>query len=108
MEHPEKLWNTTKQFYDGFKCVVNDGSERSDWFEIKTGVKQGCNMSGILFLIALDWVMRKTLEGGERGIRWNVTSKLDDLDFADDIESLSSTQRHIHQKQKNKSKLLKE
>lgn len=69
MKHPEKLWNTTKQFYDGFNCVVNDGSERSDWFEIKTGVKQGCNMSGFPFLFALDLVMRKTVEDGERDFR---------------------------------------
>lgn len=58
-----------------------DIRERSDWFEIKTGVKQGCNMSGFLFLVALDWVMRKTAEDGERGIRWNFTSKLDDFDL---------------------------
>lgn len=87
-----------KQFYDRFNCAVIDGRERSDWFEIKTGVVQGCNMSELLFLVALDWVMRKTIEDGERGIRWNFTSKLDDLDFADDTALLSSTQRHIQEK----------
>lgn len=42
-------------------------------------------MSGFLFLVALDLVMRKTVQDGERDFRWNFTSKLDDLDFADDI-----------------------
>lgn len=95
---PQKIPTISKQFYDGFNCAVIDGGERSDCFEIKTGVKQGYNTSGFLFLVALDWVMRKTIEDGERGIRWNFTSKLDDLDFDDDIALLSSTQRHIQQK----------
>ena len=29
--------------------------------------------------------MRKLVGHGENGIRWKFTSKLDDLDFADDI-----------------------
>lgn len=77
MEHLEKLWNTTKnhyttilkQFYNEFNCTVLDGCKRLDWFEIKAGVKQGCNMSRFLFLVALDWLMRKTVEDGEKGIR---------------------------------------
>ena len=65
------------------------------WFDIKTGVKQGCNMSGFLFLIIMDWVMRRTVGNGENGIRWWFTSKLDDLDFADDIALISSTKGQI-------------
>ena len=34
-----------------------------DWFDGKTGVKQGCCMSGFLFLLVIDWVMRRTIEG---------------------------------------------
>ena len=58
----------------------------SDWFMIKYGVKQGCVMSGFLFLLCLHWVMRKTRAGKRRGIRWNFTTVLEDLDFADDID----------------------
>ena len=42
----------------GYLAVI-DGSETSDWFKIKSGVKQGCEMSGFLFLLALDCIMRK-------------------------------------------------
>ena len=62
------------------------------------GVKQGCNMSGFLFLMVLDWVMRRTVGNGENGIRWKFTSKLDDLDFADDIALLSSTKQQMQYK----------
>jgi len=45
-------------FY-GFKCAVVDGGEIGDCFDIKTGVKQGCNMSGFLFSIIMDSVIEK-------------------------------------------------
>ena len=73
--------------YVGFECAVVYGRVTSDWFMIKSGVKQGCVMSGFLFLLclALHWVMRKATADKRRGIRWNLTTALEDLDFADDI-----------------------
>ena len=64
--------------YEGFECAVIDGCETSDWFKIKSGVKQGCVMSGSFFLLALDWIMRKTTADKRRGIRWNLTTVLED------------------------------
>ena len=48
---PEKIVNMVKVLYDGSECTVLDGSGVYDWFEVKTGVKQGCSMSGFLFLL---------------------------------------------------------
>ena len=62
---------------------------------MKSGVKQGCNMSGFLFLLVIDWIMRKTLEGDNTGIRWKLWSKLNDLDFADDIALISFLLLHV-------------
>ena len=45
-------------------------------------------MSVFLFLLVIDWVMRKMLSEGNTGIRWRFTEKLDDLDFADDLALL--------------------
>ena len=55
-------------------------------------------MSGFLFLPLIDWIMRATVEGSNTGIRWKLCSKLEDLDIADDIALISSTQEHIQQK----------
>ena len=96
-----KLINLIKVFYGDFKCSVIDEGETSEWFDIKTGVKQGCNMSGLLFLIAMDLIMRRSVQNGENGIRLNFNNKLDDLDFADDVALLSSTKQHIQLKQQN-------
>ena len=95
---PEKIINIIKALYQDFECAVLDNGETTEWFKIKTGVKQGCSMSGFLFLIIVDWIMRRTVRNGETGIRWRFTSKLDDLDFADDLALLSSKREHIQTK----------
>ena len=92
---PEKLTNLVKAFYDDFRCAVIHQGETSEWFDIKTGIKQGCNMSGFLFLMVVDWVMRRTVRNCETGIRRKFTSKLDDLDFADDLALIASTKQDI-------------
>ena len=85
-----KILNTIQKLYENNEiCVVNNGLQ-SDWMRIESGVKQGCDMSGFLFLLVLDWVMRNNVEGKTIGIRWKFMSKLADLDFADDSALLSS------------------
>lgn len=78
------LWEA-KRAYHGFECAVVNGRDSTEWFKIKTGVKQGCNMSVLLFLLFVKWVMKNSLQEGSTGIRWKFTTKLVDLDFADEI-----------------------
>ncbi|XP_071141985.1 uncharacterized protein [Mytilus edulis] len=73
------------------------------------GVKQRCMMSRLLFLLAIDYVMKQTIKDHETGIRWKFTTKLEDLYFADDLALLSSKFQHIQLKtdklQENASKI---
>ena len=55
-------------------------------------------MSGLLFLIVMDWIMTKTVENDNSGIRWDFTTVLEDIDFADDLALLSDTKTHIQKK----------
>ena len=80
--------------YDGFESAVVEEDATSEWFELTTGVKQGCTMSCLLFLLIIDWVMRHTVNEGT-GLRSKFTSKLEVLDFADDVALISSTQRPV-------------
>lgn len=57
---PEKLIIMTKSMYEDSECAVVDGSGTTEWFRVRSGVKQGCNMSCFLFLLVIDWIMRKT------------------------------------------------
>ena len=91
---PSKLVHLIKSFYWNFRCSVGHSDT---FFEVKTGVRQGCVMSAILFNLVIDWVMRRTTEDTPRGIRWSLFTTLDDLDFADDLALLSHTHQHIIQ-----------
>ena len=55
-------------------------------------------MSGFIFIIVLDWVMRRTVEEEGNGIRWDFSTALEDLIFADDIALISSTWSHMQRK----------
>lgn len=101
MEHygiPTKIINLIKNSYDGTSCRVMHAGQLSRTFEVKTGVKQGCLLSPFLFLLAIDWVMRKTTEGKRNGIQWTLWEQLDDLDYADDIVLLSHTYTQMQEK----------
>ena len=87
---PTKLVNMVKAMYKNCRCAVMDETGHLEWFEVLSGLRQGCVMSGFLFLIVIDWVMRRTVENNRNGIRWKLTTTLDDLDFADDLALLSS------------------
>ena len=55
-------------------------------------------MSGFLFLLVLDWVMNSSVQGKNTGIRWKFTSKLEELEYADDIALISSRFNDIQNK----------
>ena len=95
---PEELISLTKAMYNNFECAVVEEGETTEWFQVQSGVKQGCTMLGFLFLLSIDWVMSRTTEGRRTGIRWKLTSVLEDLDFADNIALLSSRYVDIEDK----------
>ena len=57
-----------------------------------------CVMSSMLFNIAIDWVLCRTMEDQRRGLRWTPFTILEDLDFAEDLALFSHTRQHIQEK----------
>ncbi|CAH1266510.1 Hypp3401 [Branchiostoma lanceolatum] len=86
---PTKIISMVKVFYNNFQAQVSHGGDLTEPFNMTTGVRQGCLLSPLLFITALDWVMRETTKEGRTGIQWTLTTMLDDLDFADDLALLS-------------------
>ena len=95
---PNKIVNMIKLTYDGFKAGVLHEGVISDEFEMKTGVKQGCLLSPLLFLVVLDWVTREAFAEGKTGVRWTLCSHLEDLEFADDLCLVSQRVEHMRKK----------
>jgi len=92
-----KIVNIIRMLYKDFQCKVVCGQHLTDSFRVQTGVKQGCILSPFLFLLAMDWLMKRTTADKKRGIQWALNSVLEDLDFADDIGLLSSHHSDIQE-----------
>ena len=92
---PTHIVRVIKQFYTDFCCSVG-GSDLS--FHVKSGVRQGCVMSALLFNIVIDWVLSRATEDRRRGIRWTLSTVLEDLDYADDIALLSHSFSDMQEK----------
>jgi hypothetical protein len=88
---PEKIINIIKGMYAESRCAVRTEGKLGEWFQIVTGVRQGCILSPLLFLLTIDWVMRRSTKEGECGLEWEGEGKLADLDFADDIALLEES-----------------
>jgi len=95
---PDKLISIIKVLYSDFSARVICGSTLSEEFELKTGVKQRCLLSPLLFTFCIDWVMRETTKNKQTGISWTMSEMLEDLDFADDIALLSHRHRDMQEK----------
>ena len=88
--------------YSDFKSQVICNTALTDTFSVTTGVKQGCVLSPFLFILGIDLVLKQVTSDGRRGIRWTLTSVLEDLEYADDIALLA----HRHQDMQAKTNAL--
>lgn len=95
---PFRIVNLIKNMYQDFNGRVICKGKLSDTFAI-TWVRQGCLLSPLIFLIAIDWIMRRTTENQRTGIHWTLFSQLEDLDFADGLALISQNHRHMHRRQ---------
>jgi hypothetical protein len=57
--------------YGAFNCTVLQNGEETEWFQASTRVKQGCIMSGFLFLVIIDYIMKRAIGREPTGIRKN-------------------------------------
>lgn len=96
---PDKLLNIIQSMYRDANCRIVHRGLLGREFNVASGVKQGCILSPLLFLLVMDWVMNK-VNKTSRGIGWQHVrmTRLEDLDFADDICMMSHTRSGIAEK----------
>ncbi|CAC5404203.1 unnamed protein product [Mytilus coruscus] len=95
---PEKFITIIRNTYTGMQSKIIQEGQLTEAFDITTGVRQGCLLSPMLFLLAVDWIIKQATDGRRNGIQWTMFTQLDDLDFANDIALLS----HNHQQMQDK------
>ena len=80
---PEKFIAIIQQSYYNSQTREIHNGELTPPFSVKTGVRQGCILSPMLFLLVIDWVMKTTTQGSRMVIQSSLLSQLHDLDFAE-------------------------
>jgi len=93
---PQKYITIFQSLYRNTTRCIKTNNGMTEMFHILTGVRQGCILSPFLFLIVIDFVMKKTVNERDYGIAWG-SEKLADLDFADDLALLCNTQEELQE-----------
>jgi len=57
---PHIFIRTFQALYHQSSRCVTEGGRYSNWFEVKSGLRQGCVLSGFIFVLIMDWVMWHT------------------------------------------------
>lgn len=79
-----------QKLYRGATCNIYHNGVTSNPLNITSGVRQGCVLSPLLFIILIDAILPK-VNDRTRGIQWTLQSFLTELDYADDIYLLVHT-----------------
>ena len=87
-----KIVRMIKVCYEGSTGRVKIAGELTDTFNVRTGLRQGCPLSCMLFNMALEWVMRHTPPSQDPGSFTNGLS-LDLLAYADDCDLMGEGYR---------------
>ena len=96
---PPTLLRAIEAMYTNTKAKVVSPDGETELFDITAGVLQGDTLAPFLFVIVLDYAMRKATNGREEELGFTITPRksrrhpkevLADLDFADDIDLLSN------------------
>jgi len=66
---PDKLIGLLRDLHEGTVAAVKWRGNVSDWFEVRTGVRQGCVIAPLLFNIFIDYIVREALHDVSSGFR---------------------------------------
>jgi hypothetical protein len=73
----------------------NYNSYTSDPIKTSSGVRQGCLLSPLLVLLVPDGVLRRVLDGRNRGITWRLRETLEGVQYADDVCIVCHKHEHM-------------
>jgi len=67
---PDQYIQIFKALYNKSSCCVKMNAGVAEFLEIVSGVRQGCILSPFLFIIVIDFVMRRAVDQPGLGIDW--------------------------------------
>ena len=88
----DPLIRAVRSLYDRCQSLVRIAGNKSDLFPVRVGLRQGCPLSPILFIIFMDRISRHSQ--GVEGVRFG-DLRIRSLLFADDVVLLASSDRDL-------------
>ena len=82
------LLRAVQSLYDRCRSLVRIAGSKSDWFPVHVGLRQGCPLSPVLFIIFMDRISRRS--HGPESVRFG-SHRIASLLFADDVVLLASS-----------------
>jgi len=90
-----RMARVIRNIYEVVESSVILGKELTEWFEVELGVRQGCTLSPLLFLIFVEGLSEK-LRKSNIGIRAR-NIKFNHLLFADDLAICAGSREELQQ-----------
>ncbi|KAK0132808.1 LINE-1 reverse transcriptase [Merluccius polli] len=88
----DPLIRAVRSLYDRCQSLVRIAGNKSDLFPVGVGLRQGCPLSPILFIIFMDRISRHSQ--GVEGVRFG-DLRIGSLLFADDVVLMASSDRDL-------------
>ncbi|KAI3354894.1 hypothetical protein L3Q82_004690 [Scortum barcoo] len=85
---PGPLLRAVRSLYDRSRSLVRIAGSKSDLFPVHVGLRQGCPLSPVLFIIFMDRISRRSQ--GPEGVRFG-NHRISSLLFADDVVLMASS-----------------
>ena len=92
---PKESVRVILKVHNGTSCEVMVDGCLTDPFEVKSGVLQGGILSPLLFVLVINYIMKKVKAETGAGIDWVANGKLLNLDYADNIILISNGPEEI-------------
>ena len=95
MRIPDHLTCLLKNLYAGQKATVRTRLGKTDWFQIRKGVRQGCILSPCLFNLYTEYIMRNAgLDEAQAGIKIPGRN-INNLRYADDATLMAESEKEL-------------
>ena len=92
---PDHLTCLLRNLYAGQEATLRTGHGKTDWFQIGTGVRQGCILSPCLFNLYAEYIMRNAgLEEAQAGIKI-AGRNVNNLRYADDTTFMAENEEEL-------------
>ena len=92
---PDHLICLLRNLYAGQEATVRTGHGKTDWFQIRKGVCQGCISSPCLFNLYAEYIMRNTgLDEAQAGIKF-AGRNINNLRYTDDTTLMAESEEEL-------------